>query len=581
MIKRLYNPWHITNDGEREADRQMMLPAKMEDESIIVMHSLRISSRFHRVQMSGECDFVIFSKLGIMVVEVKGGIMGYGSADHKDHGFYRLTGDDHREPVKNPFTQADENAHAIQSFLREKGQLSIFVGSVVCFPECVFDCDGVEFKYLWHRACEKEWLPMIVDSQREQIAEFYEKQDERNVAMRIIWETLDDNWIVELTEILKPEFDPRRSLSQSRLNLGESERRLEDGLHILHGLSENQRIMVQGPPGSGKSTYAFDLIVGLCKSKEKKGLYLCWNEFLAARMNHKLQQALSENPPDSIRVIACYHFLEELATLAGDASLMPTFDSVAKGEFGQLVHECLGKLYKAKKLPKYDFIVADEAQDLFGKGLDQVIKSLLKVNNPLQKGNYYIFFDDNQAFPRFTSLDAYIRTRDTLKEASAYYVQFANLRVNTGHGITELIQDAGRGQMDPRKAYGNDVKFISWRTPAEVPGLLRQYINQEQTLNLCTPENMVVLFTADLLKEDSPLKEIIIQESTMELLTIDNLDNPSGKVRYTTALRAKGLEWDTVFLVCSFLTNPKILFQLFIGASRAKGKVYVIYENLS
>jgi len=577
MIKRLYNPWQITNDGEREADRQMILPGKMEDEPIFVMHSLRISSRYHRVQMSGECDFVIFSRLGIIVVEVKGGIIGYGSSDNHDHCFYRLTGDDHREPVKNPFTQADENAHAIQSFLREKGQLNIFVGSVVCFPECVFDCDGVEYKYLWHRGCVKEWLPMIMDSQRVQIAEFYEKQDERNVAMRITWETLDEARIGALTEILKPEFVPRRSLSQARLNLGESERRLEEGVHILHGLSENQRIMVQGPPGSGKSTYAFDLIVGLCKSKEKIGLYLCWNEFLAARMNHKLQHALSENLPDSIRALAYYHFLEELATLTGDTSLMPTFDSVAKGEFGHLVHECLGRLHKAKKLPKYDFIVADEAQDLFDMGLDQVIKSLLKVNNPLQKGNYYIFFDDNQAFPRYANLDAYIRTRETLKEASAYYVQFANLRVNTGHGITELIHDAGRGQMDPQQAYGNDVKFISWKTPAEVPGLLRQYINQEQTLSKCTPENMVVLFTADLLKEDSPLKEIIKKESILELLTIDNLNNPSGKVRYTTALRSKGLEWNSVFLVCSSLSDTKNLFQLFIGASRAKGKVYVIY----
>jgi hypothetical protein len=38
----------------------------------------------------------------------------------------------------------------------------------------------------------------------------------------------------------------------------------------------------------------------------------------------------------------------------------------------------------------------------------------------------------------------------------------------------------------------------------------------------------------------SPLKEIIQKEATLELLTIENLDNSSGKVRYTTALRAKG-----------------------------------------
>jgi len=579
MIHRLYNPWQITNDGEREADRQLMLAGNMEDVPIHVLHSLRISSRYHRVQMSGECDFVILSKLGIMVVEVKGGIMGYGSTDHNDFGFYRLTGDDQREMVKNPFNQVDENAHAIQSFLREKGLINIFVGSIVCFPECVFDCEGVEFKYLWHRGCDKEWLRMILDSMQEQIAEFYEKQDERNVAMRITWETMDEERIAAITEMLKPEFDPSRSLSQSRLNLGESERRLEQGLHILHGLSENLRIMVQGPPGSGKSTYAFDLMVGLCRSKEKKGLYLCWNEFLAARMENKLRNALQENQSDTtIKISAYYHFLEELVNLLGDPSLMPTYDSVAKGEFGHLIRECLGRLHKAKKVPRYDFIVADEAQDLFDKGLDQVIKSLLKANNPLQKGNYYLFFDDNQAFPKFADLDTYIRTREALKDASAYYIQFANLRVNTGHGITELIQDAGHGQADPLKNYGNDVKFIAWKRPEEVPGILRQYINQEKTLSQCKPENMIVLFTFDLLKTDSALKELIREEPEIELLTVENLDSPSEKIRYTTALRSKGLEWDTVFLVCSSLTDPKNLFQLFIGASRAKGKVFVIYS---
>jgi len=580
MIHRLYNPWQITNDGEREADRHFVAYGFMEDEPIYIIHSLRISSRYHRIQMSGECDFIIITRFGIMIVEVKGGIIGYGAMEEGDHGFYRLQGDDHREPVKSPFNQADENAHAIQNFLWDTGLNNIFVGSFVCFPECVFSYDGVEFEDLWHRGLDEKLLPMIINSLQGQIASFNQKQDERNFAFHIIWETLDEVRMVKLTELLKPEFDPKRYLSQSRLNLGESERRLEEGLHILHGLSENQRIMVQGPPGSGKSTYAFDLIVKLCKSNEKRGLYLCWNEFLAARMQNKLRNALLENSPDQIRVLPYFHFVEELATLTGDSSLMPTYDNVSKGEIILIVRECLGRLHKAKKLPRYDFIVADEAQDLFDKGIDQVIKSLLKVNNPLQKGNYYILYDDNQAFPKFATLEIYIRTRDTLKEASAYYIQFTSLRMNTGHGITDFIQDAGRGQADAQNVYGNDVKFISWKTTTEIPSMLKQYINQEKTLSHISSENMVILFTADLLKDGAPLKEILKAESVFEVLSNDNLDKPSEKIRYTTALRAKGLEWDAVFLVCSSLTDPKNLFQLFIGASRAKGKVYVIYSYL-
>ena len=56
MIHRLYNPRQITNAGEREADRHLSLPADMDEEIIYILHSLRISSRFHRDQMSGKAE---------------------------------------------------------------------------------------------------------------------------------------------------------------------------------------------------------------------------------------------------------------------------------------------------------------------------------------------------------------------------------------------------------------------------------------------------------------------------------------------------------------------------------------------
>ena len=577
MIHRHYNPWHITNDGERAADRQFVLPTGLEGETFHIIYQLRISSRFHKTQMAGECDFIVLTKYGIIVIEVKGGLMGYGHTDKGDHGFFRLVGDKESERIKNPFTQTDANADAIRKFLREKELMNIFVGTLVCFSECIFEGEGIGNRYLWHLGSGKGLAETVLDAIQEQLSDFTHKQKLRNVALPIQWKILDEQEILHITEILEPEFRPQLYRTHALQNLEESKRRKNEGLHVLNGLSENRRIMVQGQPGSGKTTYALNLIRQLCVEEGKKGLYLCWNDLLAASMEEKTRNSASAIPEENIHIIPLFYFIEELACLAGDPSLKPTFEKVKNREIRNLLSGCLSKLHRMKSLPKYDFIIADEAQDLFDKGLDLIIKSLLKDNNPLQKGNYYIFYDDCQAYPLAHDHDIYIRTRDTLKEASAHYTLFSNLRVNTGEGLTELILDAGNGQADPEKHYGKDVKFVSWKDPEKLLALVRQYIEQEKTLCQINRCNMAVLFSADLLKDDSPIPGFLNSESDFELLLPENYTNNSDKIHYTRALKSKGLEWDVVFLVCSDIRDPLIQYQLFIGASRCRVKVSIIH----
>jgi hypothetical protein len=580
MINRLYNPWQITNSGEREADRHFALSKGKEDELISIVHQLRISSRFHKTQMSGECDFVVFTTAGIIVIEVKGGLIGFGKTDDKNRGYFRKIESDKKEIIKDPFMQANANSDAIKCFLKEKGIADVFVGHMVCFPECIFAEEGISIQYLWHRGTTKGLLDTLSDALQDQILAFQKAHEIRNKAFQAHWNTLDEASIHHITELLSPEFEPRLYLTHTRLNLDESQRRSEEGVNILRGLGENKRIMVQGPPGSGKSTYAFDLILRLCNEEGKRGLYLCWNELLAARMQEKLKSSKTDIPEGSITVKPYFHFLEDLAAIHGDKTLVPTYEKVSMGGVYELAKESLGKLHKSGKLPKYDFLVVDEAQDIFDKGLDQVIKSVLKVNNPLSHGNYYIFFDDSQAYPRKEDLDRYIRTRDTLSDASAYYVLFSNLRVNTGLGLSRLILDAGKGSLDPEMQYGEDVKFSTWKTPEELPGLLDRYIQQEKILGKFDDADMIVLFTADLLKKESAVENSMANDQRFEFLDKNNLSTSPVKARYTTALKSKGLEWDMVFLVTSSIADPKIMHQLFIGASRGKGKVYVMTFTL-
>jgi len=88
-----------------------------------------------------------------------------------------------------------------------------------------------------------------------------------------------------------------------------------------------------------------------------------------------------------------------------------------------------------------------------------------------------------------------------------------------------------------------------------------------------------VLFTWDLLRKDSPFVQILEHEESLELLKPDNYGSSSAKIRYTTMLKAKGLEKDVVVLISSSLCNAKNSFQIFIGASRARGKIVMLHNN--
>jgi hypothetical protein len=528
--------------------------------------------------MVGECDFIVITRLGIMVLEVKGGEIGYEVSSNKEFGYYRLNQSNQKEFLKkDPFIQVDGNADAVRKHLIEKQWPYLFVGRLVCFPESSFsNCTNEDLWFLGH---PKGLIEMIFDSLKSQIRKNLEINAKKNYVFHHPWDELTLEQIEKLRDDLKPAFDLNVVQTKNRLNLEESRVRLEMGLHILAGLRENQRIMVQGPPGSGKSTYALDLMVSLCKEENKTGIYLCWNELLAARMRLKLEAIFPGESENHIRVVPFYHYISELVELSKDKKITLDYGKIENGEMKLVVKEVFNRLHQSKALIKYDFVVADEAQDLFDLGLDMVIKSVLKVNNPIAKGNYYLFFDDNQAYPKSRELpESYIRARDFLKESSAYYVLFYNLRTNTGNGIEELIGDANRKMAVSNKPYGDDVKFIEYSSQADILPKLKQFINQEKVLLNSSNEDFVVLFTSDLLKEASPFLPFLHENQFLENINFQHPGASKDKVAYTTALKAKGAEWNIVFFVCSSFQKSHQQYQLFIAASRAKSKVFVLYQ---
>jgi len=577
MIKRLYNSWYIADQGERSADKLFIDP---DDEVIYIIHHLRISSLYHKTQLTGEIDFLVFTRLGLMVIEVKGGEIGYGTRPDETTGFYRMIGARTREAMDNPFFQADDNAGALQDYLMEKNLRNIFVGKMVCFPDSNYGKKGIGIDFLWDRGRGTSLITMVMESLETQIRKFREDQRLRGISRIIEWKEIEEEDHQKICEELTPKFDPGAYRSLVKLNIEESDRRRKEGLAILGGLSENRRLMIQGPPGSGKSTYALETIIRLCGNEGQNGLYICWNELLIEEMKAKLSAPETGIPPGNIKAKLYFDLAVEFGRLSGNKALIPTKETVRQGAMRECVKGAVAGASRTGSIEKYDFVVIDEAQDIFDKGIDHALKCLLKGNNPLQNGSYFIFYDDSQDYPDGSDLTHYVRTRDMFRSNAALYNLTSSLRVNTGHGIDEFIRDAASGILNIKKDYGEDVSIKEWTNPGEALKIIRTSLVREKGLGGVRNENCIVLFTSDLLREGSPFPALLGKDGQFELLAPGNYSAAPDKIRYTTMLKAKGLERDVVILVSSPPTDKKILFQLFIGASRVKAKVYLLTEVL-
>jgi len=188
-------------------------------------------------------------------------------------------------------------------------------------------------------------------------------------------------------------------------------------------------------------------------------------------------------------------------------------------------------------------------------------------------------YDDSQDYPGSDDLGYYVRTRDMFKANAASYALTASLRVNTGHGISELINDASAGRVDTGRDYGEDVVLREWKDPEEALRIIRQAVTGEKAVSGFGPESIMVLFSFDLMKGSSPFPALLVVDYAFELLRPENCGEHTGKIRYTTVLKAKGLERDVIILVCSSLKQKLNTYQLFIGASRARCKVYILTQN--
>lgn len=250
--------------------------------------------------------------------------------------------------------------------------------------------------------------------------------------------------------------------------------------------------------------------------------------------------------------------------------------SLTEDQFYDLVKATILNLETEEKLKPYDFIVIDEAQDIFDRGLDLFINKFSGFNGQgLSNGNSLVLYDIDQSYT--ASGRSIAEIADLLTE---YYCHFKINEVKrTAQNpdirrlSSEILEHPQILDIDAFEMKFSNIPVKRHKTLQDVKSHIVKNILTpvRETDSSLKGQDCVILIESTFLrgeykgKED--LRELLIIKDVEELSEA-NVGDTANKLRYSSILKFKGLEKKNVFLVIS---KPSEInkYEIFVGITRA------------
>jgi hypothetical protein len=327
-------------------------------EQITVFHEVRIQATRER-NREYEIDFVVATSKYIVCVEVKGGNVQFDVENN------RWTQNGHI--LSSPVDQAIDNKHAfVNRFRSDLNEIQVYWA--VCFPDV---------SVVGQLPTQADDINVIDSAKLTYINEYFRSVESVAYSARRSDPFPSRNANYALRRILGSltrgfGFEPS---IQSRLesNATVFAELLEQQLEIVEGLEENNKLMIKGNAGTGKSLVGLHQLFRRYELNEKV-LFLTFNRQLAKNFSYLVKRDFSIREDEEPAITNFHQIARRIIT-----DFAPGWweDIHEKNEdFWDL--EVPSKLDECLPAPNYiyDFIVIDEAQDFVDIWLDPIMKLL-------------------------------------------------------------------------------------------------------------------------------------------------------------------------------------------------------------
>lgn len=531
----------------------------------VCLHSLALAR--HDTKRRSEVDFLLLTRKGVFVLEVKGGRIA------RQSGVWVFTdrwGNQVRK-YESPYQQASGAMFSLERDLRAKfgkdhrlGKLLFGYG--VLFPDIEFDDYGTEGDRAITYDIRDRSIPFTAFVDR--VAGYSRQQDPTSRFAPT------ENDIHDLTDYLRGDFDRLPSLS-ARLDdvSGKLLELTREQYHVLDAYASPSfpRLLIQGGAGTGKTLLAVECAIREAHQSSGRTLFLCYNRLLGAYLDRVVRERAAH---DKVEVWTVYALLNHL--IKNSKTFGPEFARRRESQpdevvYGELYPEYAGLAVMEGGGERFQTVVVDEGQDFLSRPLLTILDGLLVGG--IEGGRWRVFCDVNNQGAVYGKYEAEAFS-DLLRLGHSMVLPLN--RRNSKEIAQETTMLAVPRVPSVGVTPGLPVEYLWYDTAADQPKRLKNLLyrlyqdgvkaGRITVLTPRSPGNSCLPALSD------PVLEQVTEQNVYDVVT-----GAYGSTTFSTVSAFKGLENDyVVFVDVENLDGDWWRSVIYVGMSRARAGLCVL-----